>query len=390
MSADAGRADVLGTDAGLAVFRKASHNPSFNEIRAATRYPGELVDFCVPVNTYFPPPEMTALIRDNLSDILKHYPDDAATHQEHIAALAGVPAENVVAANGSTEIITALCRGAEGPILTDVPTFGRWTDLPGDFGVPVTFLQREREDGFRLRADELIEEVLYSGARTLVTCNPNNPTGAWLGAAEVEQLVQGLPDLQALIIDESFIDFSGLPSAAPLALQSRNLVVVKSMGKALGWHGIRLGYAVAHAETARRLRLQMPYWNVNGLAAFVLRSMGRFRDAYDASFGRVIGDRAYMLARLRDVTGLRTYPSAANFLYCELPPGVSGRRVRDALLERHGLVVRECGNKVGSTEAYLRLAVHGPSATDRLATALDGILREHGNTGLRDRAGQAA
>lgn len=381
MSADAGGigaggVEAGGAGAGLAVFHRASHNPSFNEIRAATRYGGALVDFCVPVNTHFPPPEMTELIRRELPAILKYYPDDAAVHQGHIAALAGVPAENVVAANGSTEIITALCRDARGPILTDVPTFGRWTDLPGDFGVPAVFVRRERETGFRLEVDDLIRRVRRHGARTLVVCNPNNPTGAWSTAAEIERLVHELSDLDAVILDESFLDFSGLPSAAPLASRSRNLVVVKSMGKALGWHGIRLGYAVAHAETARRLRLRLPYWNVNGLAAFVLRHMGRFRDAYDASFAEVIRDREHMLGRLRRVEGLRVYPSAANFLYCELPRGVSGRRVRDALLERHGLIVRECGNKVGSSETFLRLAVHPPPVADRLADALGETLAE--------------
>lgn len=371
----------MSADSGLAVFRRASHNPSFNEIRAATRYGGELVDFCVPVNTHFPPPEMTALIRRELPAILKYYPDDAAVHQGHIAALAGVPAECVVAANGSTEIITALCRDAEGPILTDVPTFGRWTDLPGDFGVPAVFVRRERETEFRLEVDEVMRRVRRHGARTLVLCNPNNPTGAWFTAAEIERLVHEAADLDAVILDESFIDFSGLPSAAPLAARSRNLVVVKSMGKALGWHGIRLGYAVARADVARRLRVRMPYWNINGLAAFVLRHMGGFRDAYDASFARVIQDREHMLGRLRRVEGLRVYPSAANFLYCELPPGVCGRRVRDALLERHGLIARACGNKVGSSDAFLRLAVHPPPAAERLARALDGVLAEAPDAG---------
>ena len=92
-----------------------------------------------------------------------------------------------------------------------------------------------------------------------------------------------------------------------------------------------------------------------------------------------------MLARLQQVGGLRTYPSAANFLYCELPQGVSGRQTRDLLLDRHGLIVRECSNKVGSTERYLRLAVHGQAATDRLAGALGEVL-----DGLLDARSKAA
>lgn len=81
-------------------------------------------------------------------------------------------------------------------------------------------------------------------------------------------------------------------------------------------------------------------------------------------------DRDYMLRRLRGIEGLTTWPSQANFLYCELPPDICGRRLRDWLLQRHGLIVRECGNKIGSTSRYLRLAVREPASVDRLANAL--------------------
>ncbi|MFP5407318.1 MAG: aminotransferase class I/II-fold pyridoxal phosphate-dependent enzyme, partial [Gammaproteobacteria bacterium] len=242
------------TEAVSALFERKSHNPSFHAIRSATDYQGMLLDFCVPVNTYFPPAEMVELIRDNLEDVLKFYPDEAPAHEQCIADLAGIAPRHIVAGNGSTEIITSLCRDAPGPIVTTVPTFGRWTDLPPDFGVPVHFIQRLRERGFAVGIEEIVARVHATQAAAVVVCNPDNPTGAGLAAAQTRSLLRELKDLPLVVIDESFIDFSDLQSAAQLAAQSDNAIVVKSLGKSLGWHGIRLGYAVANEARAQALR----------------------------------------------------------------------------------------------------------------------------------------
>ena len=165
-----------------------------------------------------------------------------------------------------------------------------------------------------------------------------------------------------------------MQSAEALAINSTNMVVVKSMGKSLGWHGIRLGYAVANLQLAKALRNQLPYWNINGLAGFVLKNMHHFKDAYRESFIKVAQDREYMYQQLQTVAGLKTYPSQCNFLFTELPVGVSGKEVRNLLLEQYGLVTRECSNKVGSTESYLRNVVRRRGDTDKLVQALSEVL----------------
>jgi threonine-phosphate decarboxylase len=142
------------------------------------------------------------------------------------------------------------------------------------------------------------------------------------------------------------------------------------MGKSLGWHGVRLGYAVANPERAKRMRERLPFWNINGLAAYVLKTVTRFKAEYRESFARVAEDREYMTRRLSGVRGLTIYPSKANFLFVELPEGVQGKALRDRLLKHHGLMVRECSNKIGSSEQYLRLAVQGRAAVDVLVPAL--------------------
>ena len=352
------------------LFNVRSHNPSFFSVKESTVYKGPLLDFCIPVNLHFPPPQMVQRISERLPEILRYYPDYAEVHAKHIGEIAGVPPECIVPANGSTEIITRLCHLTRGPILTPIPTFSRWTDLPNELGIPLHTIEHDVRRNFRLEVAELVSRVAELDVRMLVISNPSNPTGVWFEADEIEELVLSLPQVELIVIDESFLDFSRLESAVTLIPKAQNLVVVKSLGKSLGWHGVRLGYAAMNARAADLLRSELPFWNVNGLAAYILKTLAEFKDEFAQSLALVARDRTYMLKQLERVPGLRVFPSQANFLYVELPRTVSGRKLRNRLLEQYGLMVRECSNKIGSSERYLRLAVQTKEAVDLLVQAL--------------------
>ena len=352
------------------LFNVRSHNPSFFSVKESAVYKGPLLDFCIPVNLHFPPPQMVQRISERLPEILRYYPDYAEVHAKHIAEIAGVPPECIVPANGSTEVITRLCHLTRGPILTPIPTFSRWTDLPNELGIPLHTIKHDVGRNFRLEVAEIVSRVDELDVRMLVISNPNNPTGAWFEAGEIEELVLSLPQVELIVIDESFLDFADLESAVNLIPRAQNLVVVKSLGKSLGWHGVRLGYAAMNPRAAQILRSELPFWNVNGLAAYILKTLSEFKGEFLQSLALVAQDRTYMLNQLERISGLRVFSSKANFLYVELPSRVSGRKLRDRLLEQYGLMVRECSNKIGSSERYLRLAVQTKEAVDLLAEAL--------------------
>jgi threonine-phosphate decarboxylase len=352
------------------LFNVRSHNPSFFSLKESAVYKGPLLDFCIPVNLHFPPPQLLQRISDRLPEILRYYPDYAEVHAKHIGEIAGVPPNCIVPANGSTEIITRLCHLTRGPILTLIPTFSRWTDLPEELNIPLHTVKADVRTNFRFTVAEVVSRVRELAVKMLVISNPNNPTGAWFDDDEIEELVLSLPQVERVVIDESFLDFSNLQSAVSLIPGAQNLVVVKSLGKSLGWHGVRLGYSVMSPQAAALLRSELPFWNINGLAAYILKTVSEFKDDFLQSLALVEQDRIYMQTQLERVPGLRVFPSQANFLYVELPPNVAGRTLRDQLLKQYGLIVRECSNKIGSSAQYLRLAVQTREAVDLLIRAL--------------------
>jgi len=156
------------------LFNVRSHNPSFFSLKESGACCGELLDFCIPVNLHFPPSAMVEAIHRQLPDILRYYPDYADVHAQNIGEMMQLDAHTLVPCNGSTEIITRLCQDARGPIVTSIPTFSRWTDLPGELKVPLHTIQRKRERNFRLEVDEIVERCRTVKAQTLVISNPNN------------------------------------------------------------------------------------------------------------------------------------------------------------------------------------------------------------------------
>lgn len=361
------------------IFETAHHSPSMWTVKTSLAAPKTIRDFCIPVNGYFPPTRLLEELANDLPEILKYYPTTKADLEASLSALVGLPADQLVLGNGSTELISWIDElFVRERLAIPIPTFSRWTDDPKLRGISVVTLRRPEAQGFRLAPDAFVRFVLASKARTAVLCNPNNPTGAFMTVPELEEVLRGLAALDLVIVDESFLDFAdpdAIPSVAPLVDRYRNLLVLKSLGKNFGLHGVRLGYAVTTAARAAALRSRIPYWNVNGLGEALLRRLSPYLPEYEVGRRRTVLDAREFEAELRQVPGLTVYPSRANFVYVKMPAGIDGVEMRSRLLTEHGLLVRECGNKEGAGTEFFRFASRPPRERALLVGALRDLLR---------------
>jgi histidinol-phosphate/aromatic aminotransferase/cobyric acid decarboxylase-like protein len=183
-----------------------------------------------------------------------------------------------------------------------------------------------------------------------------------------------LGDLDLVVIDESFIDFSDAeqyPSVGPDAVIRPNTVVLKSLGKNFGLHGIRFGYLMANPAIAGKIGKALPKWNLNSLAEKVVYMIEEHDEEYEDSLNLLSRDRRIMAGELARVPGLTVFPSQGNFILVKLPTEWSGVALRDYLVANHGVYTRECGNKLGMTSQFMRLVVRPARDVDRL---LDGMM----------------
>ncbi|MGW0074934.1 pyridoxal phosphate-dependent aminotransferase [Streptomyces cellulosae] len=355
----------------------AAHSPSMAALTRESDGAGP-VDFCIPCNPYFPTPAMFDEMASRLRDIITYYPSSADTITAELCSLLQLPPQCVAMGNGSTELITwidhLLVRES---LAVPVPTFGRWTDQPMETGKRVDMFPLQESSGFALDLAQYAEFIRARGTRVAVVCNPNNPDGGFLHRHAVVQFMDAMADLDLVVIDESFLEFADAenePSVVQEAMLRPNVIVLRSLGKNFGLHGIRFGYLVANPALAGRVRSMLPKWNLNSFAEHVVFMLKEHGAEYAQSLHQVRRDRMDMSGQLSSLPGLTVYPSQGNFLFVRLPVGAEGTVVRDRLLTEHRILVRECGNKIGSSSRFLRLVVRPQVDVRRLVTGLEQVL----------------
>ncbi|MEV0185413.1 histidinol-phosphate transaminase [Streptomyces sp. NPDC050625] len=356
----------------------AAHSPS---MAALTRQGGDgagPVDFCIPCNPYFPTPAMFEEMSARLRDIITYYPSSADTITAELCNLLQLPPQCVAMGNGSTELITwidhLLVRES---LAVPVPTFGRWTDQPMETGKRVDMFPLQESSGFALDLAQYAEFIRKRCTRVAVICNPNNPDGGFIHRQALVQFMDAMADLDLVVIDESFLEFADAeaePSVVQEAMLRPNVVVLRSLGKNFGLHGIRFGYLVANPSLAGKVRSMLPKWNLNSFAEHVVFMLKEHGAEYAQSLMQVRRDRLEMASQLSALPGLTVYPSQGNFLFVRLPVGAEGTVVRDRMLTEHRILVRECGNKIGSSSRFLRLVVRPQVDVRRLVSGLEQVL----------------
>ncbi|MGW3173144.1 pyridoxal phosphate-dependent aminotransferase [Streptomyces sp. NPDC001153] len=356
----------------------AAHSPS---MAALTREGGDgtgPVDFCVPCNPYFPTPAMYDELAARLREIITYYPSGADTITAELCSLLQLPPQCVAMGNGSTELITWIDHlMVRESLAVPVPTFGRWTDQPMETGKRVDMFPLQEASGFALDLAQYANFIRTRGTRVAVICNPNNPDGGYLRKQQVVQFMDAMTDLDLVIVDESFLEFADAeaePSVVQEAMLRPNVIVLRSLGKNFGLHGVRFGYLVANPALAGKVRAMLPKWNLNSFAEHVVFMLKEHGTEYAQSLQQVRRDRLEMTSHLSALPGLTVYPSQGNFLFVRLPVGAEGTVVRDRMLTEHRILVRECGNKIGSSSRFLRLVVRPQVDVRRLVSGLEQVL----------------
>ena len=336
-----------------------SHAPSVAQLDRAI--PGLVqIDACFLANPYATTEVMTRLETipaSELARMVAHYPSQVSVIAPKLAPHIGVPAECLHLANGASEVIQGLLANIPGRLLLSLPTFSAYHEFaPG----PVVTLQLEDTEDFRLNLDRLEAMVRLHSPDTVVIINPNNPDGGLIPHAELVAFVERVHSkVNQIIVDESFSHFASESppmSLAPMVPEFPQLVVVNSLSKSHGIAGFRLGYAVMNPERANALR-RTALWNINAFAEWFCGLLGdpEFQKDYELARRRYVRDTRALFTGLDALPNIKAYPSAANFALIELDR--SAAEVVGALLTRHGIYVRDCGDKRGlDGHRFIRVA----------------------------------
>lgn len=317
---------------------------------------------------YPPVAEVTERAREE-AERLYLYPDpECKALCEAFAARCGVEADQVIAVNGSDEILNfafmAYCDKDHPAVFPDI-TYGFYSVFADLNGVPYQEIP--------LNDDLTVNPKDYVGiGKTVFLANPNAPSGIALSRDTIEEIIQSNPD-NVVIVDEAYVDF-GAESCVPLINKYDNLLVTQTFSKSRSMAGARLGFGIGCKELIRDLntiRYSTNPYNVNRMTM----AAGIATLAWD----EVTKERCRTIAETRRTTdealralGFETTPSQANFIFARHPNADGGEIYRK--LKERGILVRHFDK--ARINQYNRITVGTPQQMQALLTALKEILEE--------------
>lgn len=320
-------------------------------------------------NPYPPSPRALEAMRGEVGETLRLYPDpDASRLKAAIAAHFGVATTQVFVGNGSDEVLGHAFLGLlkhDGPLLYPDISYSFYPVYCGLYGidgrgVPLT-------DAFEIDIDDYLNAP---DCGAIIFPNPNAPTGRLLPLTEIERLLNGRPDVM-VVVDEAYIDFGG-ETAIALVDRHPNLLVVQTLSKSRSLAGLRVGFAVGHADLIAGLERVKNSFNSYPLDRIAIAgATAAIEDVahFETTRAAVIASRERLVEAMAAL-GFAVLPSAANFIFAHHPEHDAGALA--AALRTRGIIVRHF--RQPRIEQYLRITIGDDSQCAALVTALREIL----------------
>ena len=303
---------------------------------------------------------------------LNRYPEPQP--HELVAALAqlySVAAENLLVGRGSDEgidlLTRAFCNAGRDAVLVCPPTFGMYAVAAQIQGAAVVSVPLRRANGFSLDADAVIAAITPA-VKLIYLCSPNNPTGNALDPAAMRRVIAAAAGRALVVIDEAYAEFSAAPSFTRELGTTPHLVVLRTLSKAHGLAGARVGSLIASAAIVDLLRKIIPPYAIpQPTVEAAMRALSPPQLAASAArVTEIRGERERVARALAEPSGVqRVWPSDANFLLVDFDAPDQAF----AAMQRAGLLVRDQRRQPGLANA-LRITIGTPEQNDRLIRSL--------------------
>ncbi len=326
-------------------------------------------------NPYGPSPKVREAIALAAAEIALYPEPSCDPLREVFAARLQVAPERLIFGNGSEDLIavaahTFLEPGAQ--VVTFAPSFGLHVIWPRAAGADVTTVTINRDYG--MDADAIVA-ALQPGTRMLIFGNPSNPVGTSIGADDLRRILAHISPQTLLVFDEAYLEYAATDPSYPdflAMLQDAETpwLMLRTMSKAYGLAGVRVGYAVASDPELISLmdRVRAPF-NVNRLAQVAAIAALDDMEYVQRVVTQTVAERERMRAALTSL-GYRTAPSRANFLFVQAHEDATELAKR--LLTR-GVIVKPWRDS--GFEDHLRVSIGLPADNDSFLDAWRALAR---------------
>lgn len=295
---------------------------------------------------------------------LNRYPDPEAVELKRtFAGNLKVNPGNILAGNGSDELIYYLIATFGGPVLYPVPTFSMYGIISRALGENHMGIPLDRD--FDIDIGRTLSAVRKHKPRLIFLSSPNNPTGNCFSLEKMLKIAETAKGV--VVIDEAYQPFSSREGILPLLKDYKNLAALRTLSK-IGLASLRVGFLIGDSSMIKEVnKVRLPF-NLNSIsqaiAAEVLKDKSVIRSAVKA----VTRERGRLFRKLDMLEGVEPFPSEANFILFKVnkAPAVFLRLVKS------GVLVRDLSSTVKDS---LRVTVGTPEENSIFIEALKKAIR---------------
>ncbi len=316
------------------------------------------VDFSSSINPLGVSKYVLRSITKDLGSLTSSYPDpECRDLKENLSDYLHTHRECINIGNGATEIIHNFARMyARKKVIIPSPSFCEYELASRRMGACIFFVPLHN---LHLDADQIIEKA--RGSDAIFLCNPNNPTGL-LYKKSLKKIIERIDNSTKILVDECFIEFvdeSDRHTMIRSIEQFDNLIILRSLTKSFGLAGLRLGYSVSNSKLALKLAAGRISWNVNGIAQRA--GSAALMDLEHLKKARTIvqEEREFMYVNIRKRTQFfAPVKSDANYFLIRIKNNkYSSTEIRDSLLTKNGVLVRDCSSFTRMGSNYIRVGI---------------------------------
>lgn len=287
--------------------------------------------------------------------------------RDKIAAIYGLTRDHIAIGAGSSELlgVTSLMAALQkGNAVAPDPTFRLWIPAARKVGLPVKLVPVTAKKETDLQR---MKDTIDKQTRMVYLCNPANPTGTIIPAAELEAFIRDVAPGAIILLDEAYTEFSDEPSMIRLVNDFPNLVVAKTFSKIYGMAGARIGFAVAHPQTIKQINDLQPWANAGAGAVALAGALAGLDDKAFCTFCKTENQKARsILYKALEKAGMPYINSHTSFVYFDST--LYGKDVAKTLEAKQIIGARtfEEGTK------WLRLSIGTVDEMQKVAEALAG------------------
>lgn len=307
---------------------------------------------------------------------LQKYPDIKYRRlRKNIADYLGVDDSQVIPGNGATEIIYLLMRNLSGRLAIINPTFSEYRKGAEIAGLSVVDFVMDWKKDFKLDLDEIYRRK--DEFDSIFICNPNNPDGS---VREIKKLLEfAEKEGKLLIVDETFIEFADSEkerSLVNMVEKSKNLFIIRAVTKFFGIPGIRLGYGISsNRELLQKMYDEKEPWTINSFADSASDFIFKEEEYIRKSKEYFSKERICMINEINKIDGIKAFNSDANFILVRFE-NKNVLDVKENLLKRAGLLIRDASNFIGLDSSFARVAIKNHEQNTVFVDAIRSVLGE--------------